>query len=150
MKYNGHRVTRSIRKILPSELPKIIDFKTRKPRAMTEQELLNADIVLINADENLYSCQDQDHEYIDEDTGERTWQPVGVVSPGVELSRGFLKDRHDSLPDDVKPHVMLARVKRKKGKSEEIVHIPHSKVKAGDVVEKQGMFPHRWHGEILG
>jgi hypothetical protein len=91
----AHRVVRSIRRILPSELP-TVHQRDGTERAATEGELLNMDMVCVNAAEHLYSCADQDHQI------DGVWIRQGIPSPGVELTQGFHDERHAKLPRHLK------------------------------------------------
>lgn len=102
-----HRIIRSVRRILPAELPTVRDMETGTERPMNPAELLNADIVCINEAEHLYSCQDQD---VRDDR--MKWDRIGVPSPGEALSEGSIRERHDDLPDSVRHHVLRAVVYR--------------------------------------
>lgn len=149
-----HRVIRSIRKILPDELPTIRDLASGKMRPMNEQELLNADIVCINPTENLYACSDQDRadDELHPETGERVWSREGVASPGTVINEtlGAPKShRYNGLPAAVKAHVLHAHVKRKGKKKGEVEShfIPMSNVKPTDEVISDNHLPHHWAGE---
>ena len=101
-----HRIVTSIKKILPAELPTITPIG-ESPRPMNDQDLLNMGIQHISGD--YYSCIHQEER--DEET--LTWRPKeGQSLPGTVVSEGFLQERHDKLPPDVRSQIMKASVIR--------------------------------------
>jgi len=88
-----HQIYGSLRRILPNELPTVTPIG-EKTRTMNEAELLNAGIKPVGGD--LYDCLCQ--EQTDEDGA---WKLIHPEHPGIELSRGSHKERHDALkPQD--------------------------------------------------
>lgn len=138
-----HRVTHSIRRILPAELPTVTPLDGSGPRPMNEQELLNIGVAHIRGE--YYSCCVQEST----DDG-RTWVPV-VTLPGVELSRGRPQERFRRLPPAVRAQVMKVRLERTSGtgakrKTETLV-VLEPEILPGDVVKQRDILPHMWAGE---
>jgi hypothetical protein len=100
-----HKVSYSIRRIVPGELPTARELDGT-PRPMTTEELLNAGIQHLEGE--LYSCVDQYRR--DPDT--LAWSAEGPESPGEVITEGPLRDRHARLPADVRAQVLRAQVIR--------------------------------------
>lgn len=111
-----HRISYSVRRIAPADLPKVRDLDGGE-RAATIEELANMDIVPLGDD--YYSCADQvrSDDEVDVTTDangrpQRQWHPVGVVSPGVELATGNVNERCLKLPVEAKELLLRAEVIR--------------------------------------
>jgi hypothetical protein len=101
-----HKIVTSIRQIAPADLPTVTPIG-EATRPMNEQELLNAGIQRLTGD--YYSCIHQEER--DDDTLQ--WSPKeGQSLPGTVVTEGFLEQRHDKLPADVRAKVMKASVIR--------------------------------------
>ncbi|MGK2933700.1 MAG: hypothetical protein ACSLFE_00445 [Gemmatimonadaceae bacterium] len=137
-----HKVTHSVRRILPAELPTVTPLDGTE-RAMNEQEMLNIGVARIRGD--IYSCAVQENT---EDG--RTWKPA-VALPGVELSRGRPADRYRQLPAAVRAEVLNAQVERTTGtgtkRTTDTLVVPEPEIQPGDVVKQRGVVPHVWAGE---
>lgn len=138
-----HRVTHSIRRILPAEIPTVTPLDGSGTRQRNEQELLNLGIVHIRGD--VYSCCVQENT----DDG-RTWTP-GVALPGVELSRGRPRERFQRLSPAVRTEATKARIERTSGsganrKTSTLV-VPAPEILPDDVVKQRDIIPHMWAGE---
>jgi hypothetical protein len=98
-----HQIVRSIKRILPADLP-----------AAADAELLNLGIVSLGDD--LYSCCEQlrsDDELAAElGTREGTWAPHGEPIAGETLAAGDVRERHAKLSADVRAKIMRADVYR--------------------------------------
>lgn len=101
-----HKIQTSIREIAPADLPKVHDLDGIE-RTATDAELLNMGIQHIRDD--LYSCIHQE----ERDPETLVWQPKeGQALPGVVITEGNLKDRHDKLPTEVRGKILKASVIR--------------------------------------
>lgn len=108
-----HQIVRSIKRILPADLPVVRELGGME-RPASATELLNMGIVPLGND--LYSCCEQlrSDDDLAAETGERTWEPHGEPVPGEVLATGDVKERHAKLPADVRGQVMRAVVMRAK------------------------------------
>lgn len=167
---------RTIRKILPAELPTVTDIDPTKPRAATVQELANMGIVPLGND--FYSCTHQE-----ETKDWETFRVKDIQHPGVEVTRGqWRKERWDALSPANKNAMLRALVIRGKSgplKSRLIaaaqargitldaagllaaaraqlpgdnanafqLRVPVAQIDPNDVVVSTNDFPHHWQGE---
>ncbi len=137
-----HKIVTSIRQIAPADLPTVTPIGEAM-RVMNDQELLNLGIVPLSND--FYSCIAQHTR--DEETLE--WKPIeGQDHPGTVITEGFLQDRHDKLPPEIRSKIMVAHVERtdKKGKKS-VERVKMADVQLGDTVIASDVIPHSWAGE---
>ena len=132
-----HSVFSAVRRILPSELPKVKNLDGTE-RAATAQLLL--DMGIADLGDGYYSCREQENDF--ESRG--TMRPLVKVR-GTVVTAGPAEQRHERLPTAAKADLWRARVRR--GADPNIIEVGIDEVLQADEVISAGVKKHKWSGE---